>query len=74
MFSAVFAVNPESTAEVVLGFIRNDYDTIEAEVMDIDEEAYRDGSLDAKLFGYANTHFEETLVDSGNSVYGGLDE
>jgi predicted polyphosphate/ATP-dependent NAD kinase len=74
MFSAVFAVNPESAAEVVIGFLRNDYDTIEAEVMDIDEEAYRGGNLDAKLFGYAKTPFEETLVQSGKSVYRGVDE
>lgn len=74
MFSAVFAVNPSSAAEVVLGFFRNEYKTIEAEIMDIDEDAYREGSLDAELFGYAQTPYEETLVQSGKSVYGGANE
>lgn len=74
MFSAVFAVNPESAAEVVLGFLRNEYSLKEAEIMDIDEKAYRAGSLDAQLFGYAQTPFEESLVQSSKSVYGGVDE
>jgi len=74
MFSAVFAVNPESAAEVVLGFFRNEYKTKEAEIMDIDEDAYRAGSLDAELFGYAQTPYEEALVQSGKSIFEGADE
>jgi predicted polyphosphate/ATP-dependent NAD kinase len=42
--------------------------------MDIDEESYREGNLDAKLFGYAQTPFEETMVQSSKSVFGGADE
>ncbi|UCF07278.1 MAG: NAD(+)/NADH kinase, partial [Thermoplasmata archaeon] len=74
MFSAVLAVNPESAAEIVLGYLRGDYDLIEAEIMDIDEGAYRKGRLDAKLFGYALTPYEPTLVQVSKSVYGGVDE
>jgi predicted polyphosphate/ATP-dependent NAD kinase len=74
MFSAVFGVNPRSTAEVVLGYLSGDYSVAEAEIMDIDEESYRRGALHAKLFGYALTPYESTLVQSSKSVYGGADD
>ncbi|UCG69425.1 MAG: ATP-NAD kinase family protein [Thermoplasmata archaeon] len=74
MFSGVFGVNPRSTAEVVLGYIRREYDVTEAEIMDIDEEDYRKGELHAKLFGYALTPYESSLVQSSKSVFGGVDE
>jgi predicted polyphosphate/ATP-dependent NAD kinase len=74
MFSAVFGVNPRSAAEVVLGFVRQEYNVAEAEIMDIDEESYRKGELQAKLFGYALTPYESTLVQTSKSVYGGADE
>ncbi len=74
MFSGVFGVNPKSAAEVVLGFVRHDYEVVEAEIMDIDEERYREGELQAELFSYALTPYESTLVQSSKSVYGGVDE
>jgi predicted polyphosphate/ATP-dependent NAD kinase len=74
MFSSVFGVNPRATAEVVLGFVRGTYGTSEAEVLDIDEEDYRNGELHAKLFGYALTPYESKLVQSSKSVYDGMDE
>ncbi|UCE38633.1 MAG: ATP-NAD kinase family protein [Thermoplasmata archaeon] len=74
MFSAVFGVNPRATAEVIFGFINGTYTTSEAEIMDIDEEDYRRGELHAKLFGYALTPYESTLVQSSKSVYEGMDE
>jgi predicted polyphosphate/ATP-dependent NAD kinase len=74
MFSSVFGVNPRATAEVIIGFSKGTYGTSEAEIMDIDEEDYRKGELHAKLFGYALTPYESTLVQSSKSVYGGMDE
>lgn len=74
MFSAVFGVNPRSTAEVISGFLKGEYALAESEIMDIDEEDYRSGLLSAKLFGYALTPYESTLVQSSKSVYGGVDD
>ena len=74
MFSAVFGINPRSAAEVVLGFVRQEYNVAEAEIMDIDEESYRRGELQAKLFDYALTPYESTLVQSCKSVYEGADD
>lgn len=74
MFSSVFGVNPKACAEVFSGFIKGMYITTEAEILDIDEEQYRDGTLSAKLYGYALTPYESTLVQASKSVYSGEDE
>jgi len=74
MFSAVFGVNPKSAAEVVLGFLKNEYSLAESEIMDIDEEDYRNGKLHAKLFGYALTPYEMNLVQTCKSVFEGADD
>ena len=49
MFSPVFALSTTAAAEI----INNESDQlIEKEVLDIDEEAFRQGKLGAKLYGY----------------------
>lgn len=74
MFSAVFGINPKAAAEVTLGFLNGTFSTSEAEIMDIDEEEYRKGELNSKLYGYAITPYEDTLVQASKSVYAGSDE
>ncbi|MDR0596587.1 MAG: ATP-NAD kinase family protein [Clostridiales Family XIII bacterium] len=51
--SAVYAVNPRSAGELVASFVEGRVrDTRESEVMDIDEELFREDRVDAKLYGY----------------------
>ena len=50
MYSAVFALNPEAAAALIL---HRDAPLMDAEVVDVDEEAYRRGELKTKIFGYA---------------------
>jgi len=52
MFSSVFALNPKAAARIVDKIIEETTDTEEKEVLDIDEDAYRDNRLDSKLYGY----------------------
>ena len=52
MFSSVFALNPKAAAKIVDMFIEETTDTLEKEVLDIDEDAFRDNRLDSKLYGY----------------------
>lgn len=63
MHSAVFAVSPTSAGELALatlqGRIRRKR---EAEVMDIDEDALRKGSVSPKLYGYLLIPYEQRLV------------
>jgi len=52
MFSSVFALNPKAAAQIVDKFIEETTDTQEKEVLDIDEDAFRDNRLVSKLYGY----------------------
>jgi predicted polyphosphate/ATP-dependent NAD kinase len=57
MHSAVYATNPYSAGNTVLRFARGGTKFQELEVMDIDEAAYREGALSAKLYGFLNTPY-----------------
>jgi predicted polyphosphate/ATP-dependent NAD kinase len=74
MYSAVFGINPRSTAEVLFGYLKGEYGVTEAEIMDIDEESYRQGELHAKLFGYALVPLEKALVQTGKAVFESMDD
>jgi predicted polyphosphate/ATP-dependent NAD kinase len=53
MYSAVFAIDPATAAEIVAGYqIKSLRDS---EVVDVDEEAYRAGELKTRLHGIART-------------------
>ncbi len=62
MHSAVFAVTPQAAARVAAGFILNRLPLREAEVMDVDEKAFREGHLSAELYGYVLTPYEPHLI------------
>ena len=52
MFSSVFALNPKAAAQILDKFLEETTDTLEKEVLDIDEDAFRDNRLVSKLYGY----------------------
>jgi len=62
MHSAVFAVGPQAAARIAMEFLREELPLREAEVMDVDEEAFREGRLSAKLHGYMLTPYEPSLI------------
>lgn len=51
MHSAVFASSPESAGKLIQEFILGNVNIAEAEVLDTDEEAFRDNRLDVRLYG-----------------------
>jgi predicted polyphosphate/ATP-dependent NAD kinase len=67
MHSAVFAVSPLAAARVALRFLWADLPLKESEVMDVDEQAFREGHLSAKLYGYVLTPYEPQLIQ-GNKM------
>jgi predicted polyphosphate/ATP-dependent NAD kinase len=67
MHSAVFAVNPQAAARVSARFLADDLPLREAEVMDIDEKAFRQGQVSAELYGYVLTPYEPHLIQ-GNKL------
>jgi len=64
MHSAVFAVNPEAAARIAARFLSGGLPLREAEVMDVDEEAFRQGRLSAKLYGYMLVPYEAEYMQS----------
>lgn len=67
MHSALFAVTSQAAARVAAGFLWGGLTLREAEVMDIDEEAFRAGHLSAELYGYLLSPFEPHLIQ-GNKL------
>jgi predicted polyphosphate/ATP-dependent NAD kinase len=62
MHSAVFAVGPRAAARIALRFLWKELPLWEAEVMDVDEEAFREGRVSARLYGYLLTPYEPRLI------------
>ena len=60
VYSSVFAVSPEDAADVAATFSR----TERREVMDIDEDAYREGEVHPELRGIAHVPVAEDLQSS----------
>ena len=76
MQSAVFAVSPEAAGELVALLASNGAGKVacrDAEVMDIDEAALREGRVSASLYGYARVPFERHLVQSPKASEAGED-
>jgi predicted polyphosphate/ATP-dependent NAD kinase len=59
--SSVFALNPMMAAKLTLAFLWGEVGLRESEVMDIDEDAFRDNHVVAKLYGYLSTPYAPTL-------------
>jgi predicted polyphosphate/ATP-dependent NAD kinase len=75
MFSAVFATSPEAAAGILMKLDSlSSLHLRDAEVMDVDEEAYRDGELRAKLHGYMKSPYSPGLVQGAKQVFEDQDE
>ena len=66
VYSSVFAVSPEDAADVAVTFSR----TERREVMDIDEDAYREGEVRPELRGVAHVPVAEDLQSSKQTASG----
>ena len=74
MHSAVFALTPRRAGETAARFISGEArDTAEREVMDIDEDAFRQGAVSAALYGYLIAPSDEDAVQS-TKAGGAVDE
>ena len=72
MYSAVFAVDPASAADLVRASDR--HHLRDAEVMDVDEHAYRAGTLKTRLYGIARTPALAGKIQAAKQVYEEQDE
>lgn len=69
MHSAVFGTTPANAGHLSALFLTGSPIALlrDAEVMDLDEDAMRAGTLSAKLYGYARSPFERRLVQNAKS-------
>lgn len=64
IFSAVFGVTPSHSGEVARKFLSDGLPLKLAEVVDVDEEAYRSNRLVIRLYGYLKVPYEPSLIQS----------
>ena len=62
MHSAAYATNPRAAGELAVRFLDHGLPLRPAEIMDIDETAFRHGEVVAELFGYLSVPYDRTLV------------
>jgi predicted polyphosphate/ATP-dependent NAD kinase len=72
MYSAVFAIDPETAAELVYG--DGEIVISEREVVDVDEGAYRAGILHTRLYGYARVPTRAGKIQVSKQVFEEADE
>ncbi|MFH1787825.1 MAG: ATP-NAD kinase family protein [Candidatus Altiarchaeota archaeon] len=68
MHSSVFALNPRAAGELLSSSIKGDAVYSDAEVVDVDEKAYRENRLETKLYGIAKTPYKKNMTQAGKTV------
>ena len=68
MYSGVFGMTPVRTAEILLGFLEGRLTVTQADVLDLDEERYRQGEWAVRLFYSAHTPYEPTLTPAAKML------
>ena len=64
MFSAVFGMTPSHSGGIARKFLLKGLPLKLAEVVDVDEDAYRSNQLVIKLYGYLKVPYEPSLLQS----------
>ena len=65
IYSPVFGVTPKSTGELALAFLQGRQTRMrQCEVLDLDEEAYRQGQINTRLYGYLTIPYRRAHVQN----------
>ena len=66
--SGVYGINPRNAGELAALYLQGKVTKVkQAEVMDIDEDAFRQGRVSAELFGYLTVPRDEARVQGGKA-------
>lgn len=74
MHSGVFAVDPAAASEILAAFLRGQLRVGDAEILDLDEEAYRRGEWKVRLHRTAKTLVEPHLIQAGKMMFAEVSE
>ena len=69
MHSGVFAASPQAAADLATRFLNGELKLRETEIVDVDEELYRSGELQTKLYSLAKTPYLPVLVSERKRIY-----
>jgi predicted polyphosphate/ATP-dependent NAD kinase len=68
MYSGVFGTTAARTAEILLGFVEGRLTLADVDILDLDEERYRQGEWAVKLFYAACTPYEATYTQAAKML------
>ncbi|MBS3781215.1 MAG: ATP-NAD kinase family protein [Candidatus Thermoplasmatota archaeon] len=74
MHSGCFGINPEGSAQLFNDFVDGKADTGEVEIMDLDEEKYREGDWEIKMHGQALSIYEPHYIQLGKQSFRSVDQ
>lgn len=74
MHSGVFAISPQAAAELTLAYANGELKVRETEIVDVDEELYRQGELQTRLYATARTPYKPVLVQERKRIYSSVSE
>jgi predicted polyphosphate/ATP-dependent NAD kinase len=66
--SAVFAINSKKAGELAVKYLLGEASLCESEVMDIDEQGFREGRLSARLYAYLKVPYERESMQPPKSA------
>ncbi|MHC1631175.1 MAG: ATP-NAD kinase family protein [Methanotrichaceae archaeon] len=69
MHSGVFAVSPQAAADLISEYLQDKLRVRETEIVDVDEEKYRSGILETKVYNIAKTPYKPAFVQERKQVY-----
>ncbi len=68
MYSGVFGITPALTAQILFDHLAGKLDVAEVEILDIDEERYRQDEWAVRLYTTASTPFEPSLTQTAKAL------
>jgi len=74
MHSAVFGITSRATAKMLHEFLQGTLTVGDADIMDLDEDLYRKGEWNIRLFGIAQGIIEPTYVQVGKTTFESVSE
>ncbi|UCH89871.1 MAG: NAD(+)/NADH kinase, partial [Thermoplasmata archaeon] len=69
MHSGVFGITPEGTAQILSEHLEGKLGFADVEIIDLDEDAYRQGNWNLKLFGTVHTPFEPNYTQGSKEMF-----